>query len=114
VVSPNYDSLLGKLVVWAPDREQAIRRMDRALAETVIEGPGVRTTIALHRALLRDPDVRADRHDVQFIDRRLPELLDRAAALMGAPSPGSPGGQRPSLQLIQTPAGAARPAPSTP
>ncbi|RBY75097.1 acetyl-CoA carboxylase biotin carboxylase subunit [Geodermatophilus sp. TF02-6] len=85
-VSPHYDSLLGKLVVWAPDRAQAIRRMDRALAETRVDGPGVHTTIALHRALLRDPDVRADRHDVQFLDRHLPELLDRAAALAADPS----------------------------
>jgi acetyl-CoA carboxylase, biotin carboxylase subunit len=113
VVSPDYDSLLGKLVVWAPDRDQAIRRMDRALAETRVEGPGVRTTIALHRALLRDPDVCADRHDVQFVDRRLPELLARAASLAEAPAAGIPS-HRPPLQLVQTPAGDVRPAPSAP
>jgi acetyl-CoA carboxylase, biotin carboxylase subunit len=105
VVSPDYDSLLGKLVVWAPDRHQAIRRMDRALAETRVEGPGVRTTIALHRALLRDPEVSADRHDVQFLDRRLPELLARAASLADDPAPGLPSAARPSLQLVQTAAG---------
>ncbi|MGY1653158.1 acetyl-CoA carboxylase biotin carboxylase subunit [Geodermatophilus sp. SYSU D01119] len=89
-VSPHYDSLLGKLVVWAPDREQALRRMDRALAELRVEGPGVHTTTALHRALLRDPDVRADRHDVQFLDRRLPDLLVRAAAIAACPEPALP------------------------
>ncbi|MGY1707246.1 acetyl/propionyl/methylcrotonyl-CoA carboxylase subunit alpha [Geodermatophilus sp. SYSU D00697] len=112
VVSPDYDSLLGKLVVWAPDREQAIRRMDRALAETRVEGPGVRTTIALHRALLRDPEVCADRHDVQFVDRQLPELVARAASLAEDPALGIPSPTRPSLQLVQTPAGDARPAPT--
>jgi acetyl-CoA carboxylase, biotin carboxylase subunit len=112
-VSPDYDSLLGKLVVWAPDREQAIRRMDRALAELRVEGPGVHTTIALHRALLRDPDVTADRHDVQFLDRQLPEVLARAAAIADAPTPGLPA-SRGSLSLVQPPVADAQPDPATP
>jgi acetyl-CoA carboxylase biotin carboxylase subunit len=99
-VSPHYDSLLGKLVVWAPDREQAMRRMDRALAELRVEGPGVRTTAALHRALLRDADVRADRHDVQFLDRRLPDLLTRAAAIAAGPEPALPAALRGPLHLV--------------
>jgi acetyl-CoA carboxylase biotin carboxylase subunit len=111
-VSPHYDSLLGKLVVWAPDRDQAIRRMDRALAEMRIEGPGVHTTIALHRALLRHPDVNADRHDVQFLDRRLPELLARAASVAEAPAPDLPTTSHSALQLVQTPTGGGRPDPS--
>jgi acetyl-CoA carboxylase biotin carboxylase subunit len=100
-VSPYYDSLLGKLVVWAPDRDQAIRRMDRALAELRVEGPGVRTTAALHRALLRHPDVLADRHDVQFVDRTLPELIARAGALHEEPVPELPAAVRGVLQLVQ-------------
>ncbi|MGY1686243.1 acetyl-CoA carboxylase biotin carboxylase subunit [Geodermatophilus sp. SYSU D00804] len=98
-VSPHYDSLLGKLVVWAPDREQAVRRMDRALAELRVEGPGVHTTAALHRALLRDPDVRADRHDVQFLDRRLPDLVARAAAIAASREPALPAA-RGALHLV--------------
>ncbi len=112
-VSPDYDSLLGKLVVWAPDRDQAIRRMDRALAEMRVEGPGVHTTIALHRALLRDPDVVADRHDVQFLDRALPEVLARAADTTDSPAPGLPTA-RGSLSLVQTPAEETRPDSTTP
>jgi acetyl-CoA carboxylase biotin carboxylase subunit len=112
-VSPHYDSLVGKLVVWAPDRDQAIRRMDRALAEMRVEGPGVHTTIALHRALLRDPEVNADRHDVQFVDRRLPELLARAASVADFPAPALPIPARGSLQLVQTPTGSDRPDPLT-
>ena len=48
-VSPHYDSLLGKLIVWAPTRAQALARMDRALAELRVKGPGVRTTAASGR-----------------------------------------------------------------
>ncbi|PWW22028.1 acetyl-CoA carboxylase biotin carboxylase subunit [Geodermatophilus normandii] len=99
-VSPHYDSLLGKLVVWAPDRDQAVRRMDRALAELRVEGPGVHTTAALHRALLRDPDIRADRHDVQFLDRRLPDLVTRAAAIAACREPALPAALRGPLHLV--------------
>jgi acetyl-CoA carboxylase biotin carboxylase subunit len=106
-ISPHYDSLLGKLVVWAPDRDQAIRRMDRALGELRVEGPGVHTTIALHRALLRDPDVTADRHDVEFLDRRLPDLVALAAS---APSPATPlPAPRGTRHLIPVPTGPDRP-----
>jgi acetyl-CoA carboxylase, biotin carboxylase subunit len=111
-VSPHYDSLLGKLIVWAPDRDQAIRRMDRALAELRVEGPGLRTTVGLHRALLRHPDVRADRHDIEFLDRCLPGLLDRAAALTVAPAePLPPHGP---LQLVPAPSDQDRPGPPVP
>ncbi|WP_067813957.1 acetyl-CoA carboxylase biotin carboxylase subunit [Actinomadura kijaniata] len=67
-VPPNYDSLLAKVIVWAPDRDQAIARADRALAEFGIEGPGVATTIPLLRRLLSDPDFRAARHDTTHVD----------------------------------------------
>jgi len=50
LVPPNYDSLLGKLIVWAPDRDQAITRMDRALGDTIITG--VPTTIPYHKLIL--------------------------------------------------------------
>jgi len=50
-VPPHYDSLLAKLIVWADTREAAIARMQRALAEFVIEG--VTTTIPFHQRLLK-------------------------------------------------------------
>jgi acetyl-CoA carboxylase biotin carboxylase subunit len=112
-VSPHYDSLLGKLVVWAPDRDQAIRRMDRALAELRVEGQGLHTTVALQRAMLRHPDVRADRHDIEFLDRSLPDLLVQAAAISAAPAATMPAAHGP-LQLVPTPSGSDRPEPSRP
>jgi acetyl-CoA carboxylase biotin carboxylase subunit len=49
-IPPHYDSLLAKLIVWAPSREAAIARGQRALAEFVLEG--VPTTIPFHQQLL--------------------------------------------------------------
>ncbi|QZA32037.1 acetyl-CoA carboxylase biotin carboxylase subunit [Hydrogenibacillus sp. N12] len=70
-VSPYYDSMIAKLIVWAPTREEAIRRMRRALDEMVVEGPGVKTTIPLHRTLMDDPQFVAGDVDTRFLERRL-------------------------------------------
>ena len=60
-VPPFYDSLLGKLIVWDVDRDQAIDRLARALAELSVSG--LPTTKGLHALLARDPAVRkADFH----------------------------------------------------
>ena len=56
-ISQYYDNLVGKLIVWAPDRDRAIERMLRALGEFEIEG--VRTTIPAHMVLLAHADFRA-------------------------------------------------------
>jgi acetyl-CoA carboxylase biotin carboxylase subunit len=68
-VPPNYDSLLAKVVVWAPDRAAALDRMDRALAELRVAGPGLATTADFHRRVLRDPRFRAGEHDLTFVDQ---------------------------------------------
>jgi acetyl-CoA carboxylase biotin carboxylase subunit len=52
VVPPNYDSMIGKLIVHGDTREQALARMRTALGETVVEG--INTNIALHRELMVD------------------------------------------------------------
>jgi acetyl-CoA carboxylase biotin carboxylase subunit len=52
-ISPYYDSLIAKLIVWAPERELAIKRMKRALRECAITG--IPTTISFHEKILDVP-----------------------------------------------------------
>jgi len=65
-IPPFYDSLLGKLIVHAPDRTAAIDRLAAALAHLDIAG--VKTTVPLHVALAADPDVRAGSVHTQFLE----------------------------------------------
>ncbi|MDJ0345176.1 acetyl-CoA carboxylase biotin carboxylase subunit [Streptomyces sp. H10-C2] len=69
VVGPDYDSLLAKAAVWAPDRAQALARMDRALSEFRVDGPGVRTTLGFLRQALAHPLFRTARHTTGFVAR---------------------------------------------
>jgi acetyl-CoA carboxylase biotin carboxylase subunit len=66
-IPPYYDSLAGKLIVHARDREEAIARMCRSLAEMVVGG--VETTIPLFQDLLVDPDIVAGRYDIHWLER---------------------------------------------
>jgi acetyl-CoA carboxylase biotin carboxylase subunit len=68
-VSGHFDAMLAKVVVCAADREAALRRMDRALAEMVVLG--VITNIDFLRALLAEPDFREGRAGTDFIGRRM-------------------------------------------
>jgi len=77
VIPPYYDSLVGKLIVHAPTRAEAIARMLRALDFFVIEG--VRTTIPLHREVLRDARFRAGDFSTRFLEEFLAERRERRA-----------------------------------
>jgi acetyl-CoA carboxylase, biotin carboxylase subunit len=68
-VSPFYDSLLGKLIVWDETRDLALARLTRALHE--LEIGGCKTTKSLHLALAGDPEVRAATCDTRWLERRL-------------------------------------------
>jgi len=68
-VLPHYDSLLAKLIVSAEDRPAAIRRMERALGEYVIQG--IKTNIPLHRAVLADDGFLGGVYDTRLIERLL-------------------------------------------
>ena len=70
-VPPHYDSLLGKIVAWGKDRDQALARMDRALAETVITG--FPTTLPFLRDVMQNADFRNGDVDTGFIPRFLEE-----------------------------------------
>jgi acetyl/propionyl-CoA carboxylase alpha subunit len=68
-----YDSMLAKLIVWAPNRELAIARMRRALDELLIVG--VATNQPFHGRLFTDPAFVAGDIDIQFLERRT-DLLE--------------------------------------
>jgi acetyl-CoA carboxylase, biotin carboxylase subunit len=65
-IPPYYDSMIAKLITWGKDRDEAIRRMVRALNEFAIEG--VKTTIPFHLKVLNHPQfVEGDVH-IQFLE----------------------------------------------
>ncbi|PSP19165.1 MAG: acetyl-CoA carboxylase biotin carboxylase subunit [Cyanobacteria bacterium QS_8_64_29] len=68
-IPPYYDSLLGKLIVWGPNREAAIRRMQRALRQCAITG--VPTTIGVHQQILETPTFAHGEACTDFIERHL-------------------------------------------
>ncbi|GAA3694411.1 acetyl/propionyl/methylcrotonyl-CoA carboxylase subunit alpha [Arthrobacter ginkgonis] len=68
LVPEHYDPMLAKIVAWGEDREAALRRLDAALAETVVLG--VHTNLEYLRFLVTDADVRAGRLDTGLIERR--------------------------------------------
>jgi acetyl-CoA carboxylase biotin carboxylase subunit len=75
-VPPHYDSLLAKLIVWAPTREEAIARGKRALNEYVIEG--VPTTIPFHLKLLENDLFRRGEAYTNFLAEHSAELALKA------------------------------------
>lgn len=70
-IPPHYDSLIGKLIVWAGDRPSAIQRMRRALYECAITG--IPTTIGFHQLILADPEFQKGRVFTNFVA----ELIER-------------------------------------
>ncbi|MGH8907101.1 MAG: acetyl-CoA carboxylase biotin carboxylase subunit [Egibacteraceae bacterium] len=68
-VTPDYDSLLAKLIVWAPDRAQALARMERALSEFRVRGPGMHTTIEFLMQVLGHPLFRDAKHTTSLVER---------------------------------------------
>lgn len=63
-----YDSMLAKAIVWAPTREEAVKRLKRALQDYAILG--LKTTIPFHIQLMDNADFRAGRVDTRFLDER--------------------------------------------
>jgi acetyl-CoA carboxylase, biotin carboxylase subunit len=68
-VPPYYDSMIAKLIVYGRDREEALRRLRRALEEFVVEG--MKTTIPLHQELVRDPEFLAGDYTIKWLERWL-------------------------------------------
>jgi len=70
-IPPYYDSLIGKLIVWAETRELALARLGRALAETELDGPA--TTLPFFGRLLQQEDVVANEFHTTWIETWLEE-----------------------------------------
>jgi acetyl-CoA/propionyl-CoA carboxylase, biotin carboxylase, biotin carboxyl carrier protein len=73
-VTSDYDPMLAKVAAWGPDRATALRRLDAALADTVVLGVG--TNVAFLRDLLADPDVQAGYLDTGLVERRIADAAD--------------------------------------
>ncbi len=67
-----YDPLVAKLLVWAPDRQSAIKRMRRALSEYIVRG--IETSIPFHLLVMEHPKFLEGDYDTTFIDRALGEI----------------------------------------
>ncbi len=66
-VLPNYDSMIAKLIVHADSREEAIKRMNRALDEYIIEG--IKTTIPFHQRIMNNKEFIEGDVDTSFLER---------------------------------------------
>jgi len=87
-VSQYYDNLVGKLVVWAHDRDAAIARMLRALSELDIEG--IATTKPADIAILSHPDFAAVKHSTKWVEDTL-DLSEVTSTPGGAAASGGDG-----------------------
>ncbi len=65
-IPPHYDSMIAKLIVSAPTREDAIKKMKRSLEEFIIEG--IKTTIPYHIQLMDDPNFKAGKFTTKYLE----------------------------------------------
>jgi acetyl-CoA carboxylase, biotin carboxylase subunit len=77
-VPPNYDSLIGKVIAYGENRDQAIRRMRIALSEMAIEG--IQTNIPLHQELLLDNRVIKGGVNIHYLEQKLAQQKKRDTA----------------------------------
>ncbi len=68
-IPPHYDSMIGKLIVHGRNREESLRRLRRAIMETVIEG--VKTTLPLHRWILDQPEFISGDYNIHWLEKKL-------------------------------------------
>jgi len=67
-IPPYYDSMVAKLIVHADTREEAIARMNRALSEFEVAGPGIHTTIPFHHALMNNEVFKSGKFNTKFLE----------------------------------------------
>jgi acetyl-CoA carboxylase biotin carboxylase subunit len=73
-VPPHYDSMIGKVIAYGATREQAIRRMQIALSEMVVEG--ILTNIPLHRELMVDARFIEGGTNIHYLEQKLAHKPD--------------------------------------
>jgi acetyl-CoA carboxylase biotin carboxylase subunit len=73
-VPPHYDSMVGKVITYGATREQAIRRMEIALSEMVVEG--IQTNIPLHRELMVDARFIEGGTNIHYLEQKLAAMPD--------------------------------------
>ncbi|MHA7273848.1 acetyl/propionyl/methylcrotonyl-CoA carboxylase subunit alpha [Arthrobacter sp. TMT4-20] len=105
-ISASYDPMLSKIIAWGRNRTEALNRLDRALADTVVVG--VKTNIEYLRLLINDDDVRAGRLDTTMIERKLPGLefrhiSDEEIAVLAAVEAGSSTSEPASFHPVGSP-----------
>lgn len=69
LVSPHYDSMIAKIICHAPDRSQAIRRMQAALDELIIEG--IQTNVRFQQSILANEWFQRGEVDTDFVSKRM-------------------------------------------
>ena len=70
-IPPYYDSMVGKLIVHGRDREEAIKRMRRAIVETVIDG--IKTTLPLHEWIFNEEAFISGEYNIHWLEKKLAE-----------------------------------------
>jgi len=68
-VPPYYDSLIAKIISYGPDRDTALKRMNNALDELVVDG--IKTNTALHKELVNDSEVRVGGMNIHYLEQKL-------------------------------------------
>ncbi|MBD8026103.1 acetyl-CoA carboxylase biotin carboxylase subunit [Ureibacillus sp. Re31] len=75
-IPPYYDSMVAKLIVHADSRDEAIAKMNRALSEFEVAGPGIHTTIPFHQALMNNEVFQSGKFNTKFLEEN--DLLNTA------------------------------------
>ncbi len=70
-IPPYYDSMVGKLIIHARNRDECIRRARRAIVETIIDG--VKTTLPLHDWILQQPEFHSGDYTIHWLEKKLAE-----------------------------------------
>ena len=79
-VPSNYDSMIGKLIVHAPDRATAIARMRVALSEMVVDG--IKTNIPLQQRIMSDAGFQAGGQNIHYLEKRLAERKEKTLSIL--------------------------------